>query len=201
MRDTLCFLAAVAGLALTGQAAAAQAVAGLYSGVGLSFAHGTSDDGGAGSEGDVTGLSFVLGNKWIRGTVSYALELDADVNIAGALAPDGACGADAADAYMCEQDATVRLRGLVGKPLGDAELFGALGVGATFGTFATGADTDAAGTVYGLTFGAGVSYPVRDGISIRGEVNYDNFSQADQASDQESDWNALSVRLMAVFNF
>lgn len=185
------------------QAAHAQAEGGPYAGVGLSFAHGESEavNGPAGSEGDLTALSFVLGNKWIRGNVSYGIELDADVNVAGKLKQDGPCGVDAIESYMCEQDATLRLRGLVGTPLGEAELFGALGVGATFGTFATGETTTASGKVYGLSFGAGVNYPVSDGVSLRGEVNYDNFNNADQNDNQESDWNALSIRLMAVFNF
>lgn len=190
-------------LALTVYPALAQSDAGRYAGVGLSFAHGESEAGlgSAGSDGDLTGLSFVLGNKWMRGNVSYALEFDADVNVGGKLTQDGVCGVDAIAPYMCEQDATLRLRGLVGAPLGDAELFGAVGVGATFGTFATGEDTTGSGKVYGLTFGAGVNYPLRDGMSIRGEVNYDDFFQADQPMDQESEWNALSVRLMAIFNF
>lgn len=199
----LVFKYAAAGLVLMAQGALAQSDGGPYAGIGLSFVHGKSEaeNGPAGSEGDLTGLSFVVGNKWVRGNVSYAVELDADVSIAGKLKQDGLCGVDAIESYMCEQDGTVRLRGMVGAPLGDAELFGAMGVGATFGTFATGESTTASGKVYGLSFGAGVNYPFRDGMSIRGEVNYDNFSNADQHDDQESDWNALSVRVMAVFNF
>lgn len=194
---------AATGLVLMAQAAQAQVAGGPYAGVGLSFAHGESEAGvgPVGSEGDLTALSFVLGNKWIRGNVSYGVELDADVNVAGKLKPDGTCGVDAIESYMCEQDATLRLRGLLGAPLGDAELFGAVGVGATFGTFATGETTTGSGKVYGLTFGAGVTYPVSDGMSIRGEVNYDNFTNADQNDNQTSDWNALSIRVMAVFNF
>lgn len=197
------YLYAVVACLLTAQAGLAQMGAGPYAGTGLSFAHGESEAGvgPVGSEGDLTGLSFVLGNKWIRGNASYAVELDADVNVAGKLKQDGPCGVDAIGSYMCEQDATLRLRGLVGRPLGDAELFGAVGLGATFGTFATGEDTTGSGKVYGLSLGAGVTFPLRDGISIRGEVNYDNFTKADQPFGQESDWNALSVRLMAVFNF
>jgi opacity protein-like surface antigen len=202
-RGFLYLLLAATGLAASGQGALAQAVAGPYAGVGLSFAHGESEAGvgPVGSEGDLTALSFVLGNKWVRDDLSYAIELDADVNVGGDLKQDGPCGVDAIESYMCEQDSTVRLRGLVGTPLGDAELFGAVGVGATFGTFATGETSTGSGSVYGLTLGAGVNYPLRNGMNIRGEVNYDNFNNADQPSDQESDWNSLSVRLMAVFNF
>lgn len=196
-------ISAVTGLVLMAQGAQAQAQGGPYAGVGLSFSHGESQavNGPAGSEGDLTAVSFVLGKRWIRGDISFGVEMDADVNVAGKLKQDGTCGVDATESYMCEQDATLRLRGLVGAPLGDAELFGAVGVGATFGTFATGETTTASGKVYGLTFGAGVSYPVSDGMSIRGEVNYDNFTKADQKDNQSSDWNALSVRVMAVFNF
>lgn len=201
IRAILYFLFAATGLAVSAQGALAQAEAGPYAGVGLSFAQGESDASGVGSEGDLTALSFVLGNKWIRGNLSYAIELDADVNVAGTLTQDGPCGVDAIDSYMCEQDGTLRLRGLVGTPLGDAELFGAVGVGATYGTFATGEDTTGSGKVYGLTLGAGVNYPLREGMNIRGEVNYDNFNKADQPFGQESDWESLSVRLMAVFNF
>lgn len=196
------FLLAAVGLAGSAQVALAQAGGDPYAGVGLSFAHAESDaSADVGSEGDLTALSFVLGNKWVRGNYSYAIELDADVNIAGKLKQDGPCGVDAIESYMCEQDATLRLRGLVGRPLGDAELFGAVGVGATFGTFATGETMTGSGSVYGLSLGAGLSYPVNDGMNIRGEVNYDNFSKADQPFGQESDWESLSVRLMAVFNF
>ena len=200
-RAISCFLFAAAGLLASAQGALAQAEGGPYAGAGLSFAHAESDASAAGSEGDLTALSFVLGNKWIRGNYSYAIELDADVNVAGKLKQDGPCGVDAIESYMCEQDATVRLRGLVGTPLGDAELFGAVGVGATFGTFATGETTTGSGSVYGLSLGAGLNYPVGDGMNIRGEVNYDNFSNADQPLGQDSDWESLSVRLMAVFNF
>lgn len=201
-RVILPFLFAAAGLAGSAQVALAQAGGGPYAGVGLSFAQAESDVSAAvGSEGDLTALSFVLGNKWIRGNYSYAIELDADINMGGTLTPDGPCGSAATGPYMCDQDATVRLRGLVGRPLGDAELFGAVGVGATFGTFATGETTTGSGSVYGLSLGAGVNYPIRDGMSVRGEINYDNFTNADQPFEQESDWDALSVRLMAVFNF
>jgi opacity protein-like surface antigen len=200
-RAILYFLFAAAGLVASAQGALAQAEGGPYAGAGLSFAHAESDVSTVGSEGDLTALSFVLGNKWIRGNYSYAIELDADVNVSGKLKQDGPCGVDATGPYMCEQDATVRLRGLVGTPLGDAELFGAVGVGATFGTFATGETSTGSGSVYGLSLGAGVNYPIRDGMSVRGEVNYDNFNNADQPFGQDSDWESLSVRLMAVFNF
>lgn len=195
-------LFAAAGLAVSAGGALAQAEAGPYAGVGLSFAQADSDvAAAAGSAGDLTGLSFVLGNKWIRGNYSYAIELDADVTLGGAMTSDGACETDATGPYMCDPDATLRLRGLLGRSLGDAELFGAVGVGATFGTFATGETTTGSGSVYGLSLGAGLSYPVGDGVNIRGEVNYDSFGNADQPFGQESDWNSLSVRLMAVFNF
>lgn len=177
-----------------------------YTGVGLSFANSNSTaiTGTGSSDGDLTALSIVLGKKWDRGPLSYALELGADIGFDDTVAPsvgNGACGVDADGAYMCSHDGTLRLRGLVGTQLGDAELFGALGVGAAFGDFATAPTTIASGSVYGLTVGTGISYPVNDNISIRGEVHYDYFTGSDQAGGTESEWDAVSARVMAIFNF
>jgi hypothetical protein len=180
--------------------------AGPYTGVGLSFANGTStaQTGTGASDGNVTGLSVVLGNKWDRGGLSYAVELGADVALDSSVspvAPSGDCGDDADGAYMCSQDATVRLRGLIGTQLGEAEVFGAMGIGAAFGDFATDTSSVGSGSVYGLTFGTGVTYPVNDSLSIRGEVNYDYFTGPDQRDGTDSEWDALSARVMAIFNF
>lgn len=180
--------------------------AGPYSGVGLSFSNATSvaKTGTGSSDGDVTGLSFILGKKWDRGPLSYALELGADIALDDSIAPvagSGSCGVDASGSYMCSPDATLRLRGLIGTQLGDASLFGALGVGAAFGDFATDSTTIGSGSVYGLTVGTGISYPVTDRVSIRGELNYDYFTYSDQPDGTDSEWDALSAQVMAIFNF
>lgn len=177
-----------------------------YTGVGLSFSNGTSTavTGTGSSDSEIASLSFILGKKWDNGQLSYGVELGADIGLdtsATPVAGAGACGVDAVGAYMCSPDATLRLRGLVGTQLGDAELFGALGVGATFGDFATTATTIGSGSVYGLTVGTGVSYPVSNNVSIRGELNYDYFTGSDQPGGTESEWDALSARVMAIFNF
>lgn len=197
---------AVAGLVLGFAATAAQAqpADGFYGGLGLSFSHAESDAGtGTGaSDAGLTGLSLLVGNRWRRGGYSLGLELDTDLSFGGGMdpAPSGDCLLSADGDYMCEHDATVRLRGVAATQIGGSEIFGAVGLGAAFGSFADSATTNQTGSVYGLSVGAGVSYPLRDNLTLRGEVNYDNFSETGQG-DGSADYEAVSARVMAVFNF
>ena len=187
--------------------AQAQTQPGLYVGGGLSFTSADSTastngvSGSGSSTGELFGLSIVSGYLWSGGgTWNFGAELDADFSLNGAI--DGAsCGSAATGAYMCDHKATVRLRGIVTTQVGAGTIFGALGVGVALGDFADGPFTVSSGSVYGASVGVGFVRPIGGNASIRGELNYDMFNNADQFGGQASDWSAVSARVMAIFQF
>jgi len=191
-------------IALTVPAMAqAQSQPGFYAGAGLSYTDAESTAFVVFSErstGNLAGVSVVGGYVWDQGTWKIGAELDADISIDGAM--DSAfCGTAATGEYMCDQTATVRLRGIVATQVGAGTLFGALGVGAVFGDFATNTATVASSSVSGLSVGAGFIRPFGNNFSLRGELNYDLFDQSNQPFGLSSEWKAISARVMAVRSF
>jgi len=188
--------------------AQAQTQPGFYGGAGLSFtsAESTAVPGGSGtSTGELFGVSVVGGYLWNGGgTWNFGAELDADISLDGAM-DNAFCGIGATGAYMCDLQATVRLRGIVATEVGAGTIFGALGVGAAFGDFATNPANFGPGSIYGVSVGAGFVRPIGGNASIRGEVNYDMFNNANQPifafPGLASEWSAVSARVMVIFPF
>ena len=181
---------------------------GLYAGAGLFYSSIDSETVRGGlppgpyrTNGSPSGISFVFGNKWDHGNYNIGVELDGDISLDGET--DGPCGAAvAAGPYMCEHKATLRLRGTVSKQVGAVEMFGAIGIGTALGDAAITPTATSSVSLRGMSIGAGVSFPVGTNMNIRGEVNYDDFGSSSHNSVfHESDYQATSVRLMAIYDF
>ena len=200
------FCLALALLVVAGATASvAQSSPRYYYGLGLGYSDFESvvtSFGGSASEGQTTTLSAVFGAEWQGNTSFYGYEADLDYGLSGETSQGGVTCATFADApYLCDYTATVRLRGIYGTDFGGTKVFGALGVGGVFGDFATSPTTQASGSVYGLTAGVGAYFPVSDSMNVRGEVIYDNFTNADQTGGYESEFTGMSVRVTAMFAF
>jgi opacity protein-like surface antigen len=197
---------ASAMLGFMSSVAAAQSTSGLYGGVGFFYGDLNSEitdasgfSGTGSSEVNPSGLAFVFGNKWDQGTYSIGFELGGDISLDGDT--DGRCGAGATGAYMCEHKVTLRLRGIISKQFGSVEVFGALGLGMALGDFATSPIGIESASVKGVSIGAGASFPINAKVSIRGEVNYDDFGSSSQSFGFSSEYDAVSARVLAIYKF
>ena len=178
----------------------------LYWGAGVGYSAGASDQvsGGSGSSDLSAGmLTLILGQRFAAGNGFWGWETSADLSF-GAEAKNPANGVSCPPAngsYLCKHDATVRIVGLYGAPIGQGtELFGALGVGMMMGDYAT--DTMGVGSArtYGLTVGLGVNRDFGNGMTLRGEVIRDEFKQ-DTQEPYSSDYSGTSVRLALLRKF
>lgn len=180
----------------------------LYYGIGLSYGDATSDNvtGGSGeSELRAGMLSLAVGQRFAAGSGFVAWEANADLSF-GAETENtitgDTCSPVASGSYLCSHDATIRLVGVMGTSVGPStEIFGTLGIGVVRGDFATGSTTQGSGTVTGATAGLGAQHMLSNGSSIRGEVIFDRFRNADQSAGFESDYDATTLRLSLVRKF
>ena len=188
----------------------AEAMAGLsfYAGGGLLLGSADSMDKNTTrpevSRGNIVGLGGTLGARYDIPAVFFAVEADIDLRLAGEMA--GARGSCAVytlpGPHFCSNNATARLRAMVGKSFGKTEVFGTVGYGAMHGQGLVGAGQTDTGIVAGLTFGAGVQQTVGRG-TLRIEYIHDDFANilvmpADRFSPT---WRADSFKVSYLLPF
>jgi hypothetical protein len=178
----------------------------LYWGGGIAYTSGTSDNvtGGDGSSDLSAGmLTVILGQRFASGTGFFGWEASADPSLgAGAESTaNGTTCAPATGSYLCTHDATVRVVGQYGMAVGEGtEVFGSLGVGVLKGDFATSPATSTSAQVSGLTLGLGLNRDYGNGLTFRGEVIHDNFTNFSE-SVNASEYSGTSVRLALLRKF
>jgi opacity protein-like surface antigen len=194
-------------LAIAATTAAPAVAQEFYFGGGLAYSSGTSDNvTGGGGESDLSAgmLTLLVGQRFAAGSGFWGWETSADLSFGaetentdnGFPCSDGAEGS-----YLCSQDATLRLVGIYGMPVGQGtELFGSLGVGMMTGDFADSSSSVESASTYGLTVGAGVNVAVGNELTARGEVIYDSFTNTTQ-DEYSSDYKGTTFRLVLVRKF
>lgn len=205
----------IAALASSALATGANAD-GFYAGFGVGYTSADSDAGGpAGSYG--TGSSklqagiagVTAGYRWDLQNGFAAAEFDSDFSLSSNFKntlSGASCSVGATGAYYCTHDATVRLRGLYGAPVGNGwELYGALGLGLMSGKGATNTFTTDNGMNAGVTLGLGAQRQFGMG-KARFEVTYDSFDStinkpSSATVSYEPSYKATSVKLSYLFAF
>ena len=199
---TVKVVAAAGVLACAGQIALAD---GPYYGGGLAIYSSKSAEatGSPVESEDVYGaIGATVGYRWDRGTTFFGLEADADIafnsdfeyaNVECSVAADGP--------YYCEHDATLRLRGVIGGPVGAFEGFASLGVAAMQGQGATSPTTTDRGVNTGYTVGLGLQNDLANG-KMRYEIVYDNFENTTTKPGgiYEPDFESVSFKVSYLFN-
>lgn len=179
---------------------------GPYYGVGLAF-YGAQSDAPVGSfapsEDYYAALGGTVGYRWDRSGNFIGAEADLDLAIGSDFEnTNGATCSDGATApYYCEHQATLRLRGIIGAPLGGMEGFASLGFAAMQGEGAiSGSDTDR-GVNTGYTVGFGMQSQMANG-TIRYELIYDNLENTSTKSGgvEEPDFESISLKATYLFN-
>jgi len=203
---------ALAAAALTATSAYAD---GSYVGVGLGYSsieslHTDPGPGSGASELETAVVGLTTGYRWDLGRGFAAAEVDADFSldsdlgntVTGATCPTpGATGA-----YYCSQNATIRLRGIYGIPVGNNwDVFGTLGYGVVVGQAATGTNLIDRAVTGGLTASLGTQVPVGLG-KLRVEVIHDNFTNAiDKPTSAfgtySPSWEATSLKATFIYSF
>ena len=189
---------------LTCSAASAQD---FYFGGGLGYTNGESESSFVGSNSDLSAgmLTLILGQRFAAGSNFWGWETSADLSF-GAEAEDSALGGTCADAgadgpYLCKHDATLRLVGLYGAPIGEGtEVFGSLGIGMMTGDYADDLNSVESASTYGLTIGVGLNREFGNGLVGRGEIIYDNFS-SDTQEFYDSDYSGTTFRYALLRKF
>lgn len=208
------FKTSIATLALaTVLAPAAQAQMSYYYGGGLTYSNAvslpnpsaTSSDA---STGDLFGIGLTSGVRFDRGNLFYGAELDADINIGGAMTfiGNGLSCADgfASSPYICSQNATVRARAVFGTDISGFEVFGTVGYAVMAGRGATGGDgRNAVLALGGLTYGIGAQRPFGAG-KLRAEIIWDDLSDIvanPSNSPFQTDWTATTAKVSYIIEF
>lgn len=193
----------LAGTTLFANSASAQMS--YYGGAGLSYSSASSQSASSSSEGDLFGLSLTSGIRFdTSSSIFYGAEIDGEINLSGDLAFTGngltCADGSAADAYFCDQNATLRLRGLVGTNIGGFDVFGTVGYGAAHGLGAIDEDGSTQTVVSaGLTYGVGAQTSFGGGTA-RLEVIRDDFSNNLQGNF-DPEWSATSVKASYLWSF
>lgn len=191
-----------AGLALA-QPSAAQD---FYFGAGLGYASASSSEGGGGgatSEADFGVIGLTVGYRWELAAMFAAAEIDADLSLGAEFSegPD-ACLTDASGPYFCTHDATVRLRGLVGAPVGGGgfEAFASAGLVAVMGTSAIETSDQMDNTNLGYTIGLGLQRGLAGGGMLRGELIYDRADNSlTEPNGYDPDFEAVTLKVTYLF--
>ncbi|SHJ62910.1 hypothetical protein SAMN05444000_1113 [Shimia gijangensis] len=185
---------------------------GIYYGFGLGFASAESEQGGGGvgfSELESAMLGVTTGYKWNVNSGFAALEMDADLSFGQETentVTGFACSSGATGAYFCTHDATIRLRGIYGAPVGNGwSIFGALGYGFVSGTGAISPATTAKAITGGVTAGLGIQKQIGGG-TLRVEFIHDNFSSGVKKADAGGflytpTWEANTLKATYLINF
>ncbi|MBL9047276.1 MAG: outer membrane beta-barrel protein [Tabrizicola sp.] len=184
----------------------------MYYGGGLAYSSMTSDRvlGGSGTSELKTGMvSMIVGQRFAAGDSAFwAWEANADLSFgAKAENPDTGleCALGASGSYLCGHDATLRLVGIYGAPVGQGtEIFGSFGLAVLVGETAVDTDEVDSGMHSGMTVGLGLSHALANGMTLRGEVIYDHFTKDNYdvpVSGNISEVDATTFRLSLLRRF
>lgn len=178
----------------------------FYLGGGLAYSSGESKaEFGDPADLQAGMVTLILGQRFAAGNGFWGWETSADLSF-GAETEESSAGTTCATAgadgpYLCKHDATLRLVGIYGVPVGQGtEIYGSLGLGMLLGDYADGPNTVASDATYGLTVGVGLNREFGNGLIGRGEIIYDNFSSDTQES-YNSDYTGTTVRLALLRKF
>jgi Outer membrane protein beta-barrel domain len=190
--------------ALAGLVPAAASAQEFYYGGGLGYTSGTSILFGTDTSELQTGVvTLVFGQRYAAGNGFWAWETSADLSFGAETDFQGfVCSVDGADGpYLCQHDATLRLVGIYGAPIGQGmEIYGSLGLGALLGDYADNSNSVESAMTYGLTVGVGINRDFGNGLTARGEVIYDNFNR-DTQEFYNSNYQGTSVRVALLRKF
>lgn len=178
----------------------------FYLGGGLAYSAGESNaEFGDPADLQAGMVTLILGQRFAVGNGFWGWETSADLSF-GAETEESSAGTTCATAgadgpYLCKHDATLRLVGIYGVPVGQGtEIYGSLGLGMLLGDYADGPGTVASDATYGLTVGVGLNREFGNGLIGRGEIIYDNFSSDTQES-YNSDYTGTTVRVALLRKF
>jgi hypothetical protein len=202
MHKILLSTAMIVGLA---QGAGAQE---FYFGGGLAYGSGTSTPGQVtDTEADLDAgmLTLILGQRFAAGQGFWGWETSADLSFGAETesSPGGAqCATDGATGpYLCKHDVTIRIVGQYGMPVAEGtEIFGSLGVGLLSGDYANNSFSVESAYTYGATAGVGVTHAFGNGLTMRGEVIYDSFTN-DTQDRYSSEYKGTSLRVAFLRQF
>ena len=179
----------------------------FYVGGGLAYSSGTSDHvtGGSGSSELSAGMvTLILGQRFAAGSGFWGWETSADLSFGHETenpATGAGCAVAATGSYLCKQDATLRLVGIYGMPVGQGtEIYGSLGLGMLMGDYADNTLSVESASTYGVTVGVGLNRDFGNGLTGRGEVIYDNFNN-DTQEQWDSVYKGATVRLALLHKF
>jgi len=203
MKSIVLSLAVATGVWSGGPASAQD----FYYGGGLAYSSGTSDNVSGGSgESDLSAgmVTLILGQRFAAAKGFWGWETSADLSF-GAETENSAsgvpCSASASGSYLCTQDATLRLVGIYGTSVGQGtEIFGSLGIGMFFGDYANNSTSVESAATYGLTVGVGLNREFGNGLVVRGEVIYDDFTR-DTQDTFSSEYSGTTVRVALLRKF
>lgn len=179
----------------------------FYLGGGFAYSSGKSEGIVRGHKSDLQAgmVTLILGQRFAAGNGFWGWETSADLSFGAEteqVGIGGTCAADGADGpYLCQHDATLRLVGIYGTPVGQRmEVYGSLGLGMMLGDYADNTDSVESAYTYGLTVGVGLNREFGNGLIGRGEIIYDNFS-SDTQEFYDSDYTGTTVRLTLLRKF
>lgn len=169
------------------------------------FYSATSNDfPGSGLESEDTygAIGGTIGYRWDQPTAFFGAEADLDIAFGSDFEASGTeCSDGATGPYYCEHNATLRLRGVVGAPLGGFEGFASLGFAAMQGQGATSPTTTERGVNTGYTFGLGLQNDMGAG-KLRYELVYDNLENVSTNPNGGGDptFESVSLKVTYLFN-
>ncbi len=177
---------------------------GPYYGGGVAIYSSKSEPApGAGidSEDVYAAIGGTIGYRWDQPTVFFGVEADADIAFGSDFEYSGTACSDAASApYYCEHNATLRLRGVVGAPVGSFEGFASLGVAAMQGQGADSPTSTSRGVNTGYTVGLGLQNDFNAG-KLRYEIVYDNLENVSTNPDGgDPTFESVSLKVSYLFN-
>ena len=178
----------------------------FYFGGGLAYSSGESEaEFGDPADLQAGMVTLILGQRFAAGNGFWGWETSADLSFGAEtkqVGTGGTCSADgAAGPYLCQHDATLRIVGIYGTPVGQGmEVYGSLGLGMMLGDYADNTDSVESAYTYGLTVGVGLNREFGNGLIGRGEIIYDNFS-SDTQEFYDSDYTGTTVRLTLLRKF
>jgi opacity protein-like surface antigen len=179
----------------------------FYFGGGLAYSSGTSDGviGGSGESDLSAGMvTLILGQRYAAGNGFWGWETSADLSFGSETENSISglpCSSAASGSYLCSHDATIRIVGMYGAPVGQGtEIYGSLGLGMMTGDYATDSFTVESASTFGVTVGVGLNREFANGLIGRGEVIYDDFGN-DTQEIFDSSYSGATVRLALLRRF
>ncbi len=178
---------------------------GFYFGLGLGFTAAESPDGevsGIVSEADFGVLALTGGYRWDLPGTFVAAEIDLDLSLGAEFEESESgrtCEQGADGPHFCSHDATVRLRGLYGGPVGSYEAFVSGGLAVVIGDSAVDGFEQESNTNLGVTLGLGLQRAY-GGSMVRGELIYDRADRSlSEPQGFDPDYEAVTVKATFLF--